>query len=129
NLKEVGIATAVGMYQGRETTFVVQMFGTPARTVERNIIKISSTPPDTEEKIAGAQSESLSAVERAITSPKESAVNLYSLFIAFVALLMFMAAVFEFRRHHKGIWLSGGLLITVALILIALTLQSRGVVI
>jgi hypothetical protein len=26
---EVGIATAVGTYEGKETTFVVQMFGTP----------------------------------------------------------------------------------------------------
>lgn len=28
---EIGIATAVGYYQGQQTTFVVQMFGTPAR--------------------------------------------------------------------------------------------------
>lgn len=27
---EIGIATAEGMYQGKQTTFVVQMFGTPA---------------------------------------------------------------------------------------------------
>lgn len=29
---EIGIATAVGTYKGRQTTFVVQVFGTPART-------------------------------------------------------------------------------------------------
>ncbi len=29
NFTEIGIATARGRYQGRETTFVVQMFGTP----------------------------------------------------------------------------------------------------
>ncbi len=31
NFTEIGIATAQGTYQGRPTTFVVQMFGTPAR--------------------------------------------------------------------------------------------------
>jgi hypothetical protein len=29
NFKEIGIATVEGMYQGSETTYVVQMFGTP----------------------------------------------------------------------------------------------------
>jgi hypothetical protein len=32
NFTEIGIATAQGRYQGRSTTFVVQMFGTPARS-------------------------------------------------------------------------------------------------
>lgn len=32
NFTEVGIATAVGEYQGKKTVFVVQMFGTPAQT-------------------------------------------------------------------------------------------------
>ncbi len=31
NFTEIGIATARGVYEGRPTTFVVQMFGTPAR--------------------------------------------------------------------------------------------------
>jgi hypothetical protein len=30
NFTDIGIATAEGIYQGRQTTFVVQMFGTPA---------------------------------------------------------------------------------------------------
>lgn len=31
NFTEIGVATAQGMYQGKETTFVVQMFGSPAQ--------------------------------------------------------------------------------------------------
>lgn len=42
NFTEIGIATADGTYQGRPTTFVVQLFGTPAReTVVPTPSKIS----------------------------------------------------------------------------------------
>ncbi|MEK7175843.1 MAG: CAP domain-containing protein [Patescibacteria group bacterium] len=110
---EIGIATAVGNYQGRETTFVVQMFGTPAPKLP----EYSNLPAN------------VSAVDKIISSPKSSLVNLYSLLIVFVALLMLLAAIFEFRKHHKGIWLSGGLLILFAGALIALTLGSgKGIV-
>lgn len=34
NFTEIGIATAQGLYEGRQTTFVVQMFGTPAAAEE-----------------------------------------------------------------------------------------------
>ena len=41
NFTEIGIATARGMYQGRETTFVVQVFGRPARSVGTVVPKIA----------------------------------------------------------------------------------------
>ncbi|MEK7227299.1 MAG: CAP domain-containing protein [Patescibacteria group bacterium] len=110
---EIGIATAVGSYQGRQTTFVVQMFGTPAPKLP--------VPRDL--------SANVSAVDKIISSPKASMVNLYSLFIIFVVLLLLSAILFEFRRHHKGIWLSGGILILTTGVLIAATLQfGEGVV-
>ncbi len=34
---EIGISTAVGTYKGKKTTFVVQMFGTPRKSVISNI--------------------------------------------------------------------------------------------
>lgn len=41
---EIGIATAVGMYQGHETTFVVQMFGTPPRSVVPTPQSVTALP-------------------------------------------------------------------------------------
>lgn len=49
---EIGIATAEGMYQGRKTVFVVQMFGTPqtqAAGTAQATISASSLPEDPRE--------------------------------------------------------------------------------
>ncbi len=43
---EVGIATARGEYKGRQTTFVVQMFGTPKQSTEQ-VIAIATPSPVT----------------------------------------------------------------------------------
>lgn len=46
NFTEIGIATAQGTYQGRPTTFVVQMFGTPARaTAAVAPVRTTATEP------------------------------------------------------------------------------------
>ncbi len=60
---EIGIATAQGMYQGRLTTFVVQMFGTPSfaeasegKPAEVAVIRERTTPKDaTELAVASTQ--------------------------------------------------------------------------
>ena len=45
NFTEIGIATAQGMYQGRETTFVVQAFGAPSRAISRaSTVEASNVP-------------------------------------------------------------------------------------
>ena len=41
---EIGIATAVGMYQGHEATFVVQMFGAPSRSVVPSTARTTVIP-------------------------------------------------------------------------------------
>lgn len=48
---EIGIATAVGTYKGQKTTFVVQMFGTPAKTTAAAPV-VSVTEPTAAEDIA-----------------------------------------------------------------------------
>lgn len=49
---EIGIATAKGSYQGRETTFVVQMFGTPTSAIVQSSGLNLASPPSqiTQEK-------------------------------------------------------------------------------
>ncbi|OGZ95065.1 MAG: hypothetical protein A2676_03310 [Candidatus Sungbacteria bacterium RIFCSPHIGHO2_01_FULL_51_22] len=46
NFSEIGIATAKGMYQGRETMFVVQMFGNPAKPVASALHTALVSAPD-----------------------------------------------------------------------------------
>lgn len=46
---EIGIATAVGEYKGRKTTFVVQMFGTPRSTAVVKTQETVTTPENPEE--------------------------------------------------------------------------------
>lgn len=43
---EIGIATAQGSFQGRSTTFVVQMFGTPAPSAAPLKIRTASSPSE-----------------------------------------------------------------------------------
>jgi len=61
--KEIGIATAEGVYKGRNTTFVVQMFGSPARSglsalLSANVSTSVNSPEDdalnSESIVAGA---------------------------------------------------------------------------
>lgn len=47
---EIGVATAVGEYKGRKTTFVVQMFGTPrTTTASAPVVRSVETPENPEE--------------------------------------------------------------------------------
>ena len=70
---EIGIATAVGTYKGRTTTFVVQMFGTPSAFQKTAPIRTisgiaSSTQTAVATTVAGS---STSAVLGASTPPEE----------------------------------------------------------
>ena len=49
---EIGIATAVGTYKGQKTTFVVQMFGTPAKTAVAAPVVVAVSDPAGAEDIA-----------------------------------------------------------------------------
>lgn len=58
NFTEVGIATAVGEYQGKKTVFVVQMFGTPAGGAKPVAVATETVPEDPNEPaIATAERE------------------------------------------------------------------------
>lgn len=137
DFKEIGVATAVGIYQGKEVTFVVEMFGTPsekpvriaqsvprveAQTIQTETSSIS-VPEAVEKRVEGAYTDSSSLFEKVIASPKRTVASIYYIIIAILAALMLLGAIVEFRKHHKGIWLAGGVLIVVAAVLASLMLQ------
>ncbi len=57
--KEIGIATAEGMYKGDKTTFVVQMFGTP---VSSSVLSNSNTQVSVSQEVEETQEANLVAV-------------------------------------------------------------------
>lgn len=58
---EIGIALAQGSYEGHDTTFVVQMFGTPAQA---GAVAIAGSSPssDTSSRVAGASAAALETI-------------------------------------------------------------------
>jgi uncharacterized protein YkwD len=76
---EIGIATAVGEYKGKKTTFVVQMFGTPRASARETAVETVSTPSAPEEiavavrgeepAILGSEAASVSVEEGAPIPP------------------------------------------------------------
>jgi hypothetical protein len=142
---EIGVATAVGMYQGRETTFVVQMFGMPktAQTVSSNppkespVISLAATTsaPTTvvatasEQRVEGAYTADVSIVDRVTSSPRKSVAYLYYAFIALVAGLLIFGAAIEWKRHHRSMWVSAGILILIATVAAVLIVHGgQGIV-
>lgn len=85
NFTEVGIATAKGMYQGRETVFVVQMFGRPlpqvaAVATPSVVVAASPVPVSSEEGpvSGGTETEipkSVAGTEIAVTPLAESEIK------------------------------------------------------
>ena len=64
---EIGIATAQGLYQGKMTTFIVQVFGTPAKknsvAVSKPVTVKTQTPPKENSSDVKVLSESVSLEE------------------------------------------------------------------
>ncbi|HEY4512332.1 MAG TPA: CAP domain-containing protein [Candidatus Paceibacterota bacterium] len=80
---EIGIATEKGTYQGRETTFVVEMFGSPAvaASIDPTLPDIVAVLPNptpertvsTSSSVMGAESEDVSATSKNLENkPQES---------------------------------------------------------
>jgi hypothetical protein len=108
------------------------MFGTPAvvpevkqtKPAERSVAKapaaeeavattVSALP--VKEDVAGAYSaDNVSVVDKAAASPRKVMSTLYLIFILFVFVLLVVGSALEFKRHHKSIWLAGGILILAA---------------
>src|SRR3989344_3979690 len=108
---EVGIALAHGRYEGNETTFVVQMFGTPSE-VSAAAIVASSPAPETETPGTGAgvsaEAQPVGAIKEArpsalwkiLTAPKTTLQYVYTGLAALVLLALGFLFLTELRRLH-----------------------------
>ncbi len=124
---EVGIATAVGTYQGRTTVFAVQMFGSPARSnVAAPVRTVTPDVPPEETAIATTQQNAVAVLGEAaektaavqepepvgalksetpwwgyiVSSPQTAMQYAYYLLAALVLAALAIETGFEFRAHH-----------------------------
>ncbi|MFQ5541147.1 MAG: CAP domain-containing protein, partial [Candidatus Paceibacteria bacterium] len=74
---EIGIATAEGVYQGRQTTFVVQMFGAPSRSASFATVTSGFVPAGTENGTVGGETIETVTEENSESAPAEDATVLF----------------------------------------------------
>jgi len=140
---EIGIATAVGEYEGHRTVFVVQVFGMPAskpqpvvaETVPNDpeVLAVAETAPaaEGETQVLGADTkvvveESAPAaetpviagpLEQVISSPKNSLRTSYYVLGALILLALAYATRFEMKKHHiRHATAAGGLILLMGLL-------------
>lgn len=135
---EIGIATAVGTYKGRSTTFVVQMFGRPGIAAVAPIRTLTSlasstqtavatTEHATSTKVLGATVEeipppapavaasaptSLSFWNRILSAPRALLRDIYITGALLLLIILAAATGLELKKHHlKHVFAAGCLLI------------------
>ncbi|MDO8576348.1 MAG: CAP domain-containing protein [bacterium] len=138
---QIGVGTARGMYQGRETTFVVELFATipaatkvvtvpknaaPQKTVVAPVVE-SPAPPAPESRVLGVQSvpasSAMPSLAAVASSPNHLVTWIFGIFAALVALLLALA-IFAKRKVHYLEAAGGAILIGAALAFMALNASN-----
>lgn len=129
----VGIGTAEGVYQGKDVTFVVQFFATPAQSVTR-ATPVKTTPVATvpaEElatsgtapsKVLGSETEAspkvqnplVTSVATAVTSPNHTLLYILGALVVLIAVLLFLAIFMHVKVQYLEVIGGGGLLLLLA---------------
>ncbi len=144
---EIGIATAVGTYEGQETVFVVQVFATPVAAAVQPAIVASEVPADPEllaTASTGAEPDEVRVLgverdladERAtasapsiptdtplsmlVSSPKNMLRYSYYILGFFILVALAYTTRFEMKKHHiRHASAAGGLILLMGLLFIA----------
>lgn len=128
---EIGTGVAVGMYQGRQTIFVAQVYAnplpkilTPAETKKTNIIKIEKVIKVNKEipkNVLGAETETLTPIQKptflqkVFASPRNNTNMILYIIFGIMAVSLLLNIFIKIRHHHVDLITNG--LITLALIL------------
>lgn len=137
----VGFGTAHGLYEGQETTFVVEFFATPATTTEsssalavlatEDVTEV--TTPTTSVQVLGTQAASVDTVAvsnashapswlaRVLASPLNTLLAILSVLLAIIVIAFTIAMLM--RAQHPSVIVGGALL--VALIGTSMLLSSE----
>lgn len=146
--KEIGIGTAEGKYQGKDATFVVEFFGTPARSNTVAVAKKSNTQTpisvsDSNQlpaKVLGEETAIVvktdtskiqpikSSLEIISTSPVSTTRNILYVLVGIFSIVLALAVLIKIKVQHAGVIASGLALIAISLILISFNKSFSGVV-
>ncbi len=113
---EIGIATAQGTYRGHPTTFVVQMFGTPAKPTAPTLATIAVAPVPSPVTAPTATTAATALVlgtgagaitapsaswwQHLLASPKSMLNYAYYALAGIILVLLAFVTEFEFHRRH-----------------------------
>ncbi len=144
--KEIGIGVAGGIYEGKDTIFVVQFFGTPAYAsvtkapiVKKNLVKISevkvNTPAEmkvlgeeTSVAISGDNVASISSfkmfINKVLTSPREYSMYIFLAIILLILIALLLVLFIKTEIKHPAIILRGFGMITIIVFLTYLNLYT-----
>src|SRR3989338_5891271 len=130
----IGIATAQGVYEGKDTTFVVQFFATPPTEAVASAAPTKSKTPKATVATAAAPASSApaqvsqvlgaevapapvgaGAVPPAASSPNHTVTWVFGIFAAFVAVLLGIAVFVKSKVQYLEVILGGAVLIAIAL--------------
>lgn len=119
---EIGIGIAKGMYEGRETIFVAQMFGNPAKpqasippkspTAVKNVAT-SVVSNNSQPVVLGEVSPTSLLVWTAATSPKTISNYLYAVLMMIVSIALLLNVVIRAKIQHPRLILNGVTLLVV----------------
>lgn len=134
NFTEIGIAIAHGVYEGHETTYVVQMFGKPSDIPAASIVS-SSLDEEGSGTVAGvsAEAQPIGAIKgfpsgtiwRILTAPRTTLQYTYTGIAILVLLSIGLLFLVEMRRLHTPSLLRGvGVLVLIGLLFYGSTLIS-----
>ena len=132
---QIGIATAQGIYEGKETTFVVELFATlpatttaapiaaaaPAKKPTTSIPVVSTVATSAENpQVLGAQAVPVpagaGAIAAVVSSPSNTLGWALGIFAAFVGLLLAFAIFIKIRVQYVEVVAGGAILIGIALV-------------
>ncbi len=134
---QIGIGTAQGVYQGKETTFVVEFFAalpneteiskktgnaeTPKKAAVAAALPVAAPSPIEETRVLGAQAEAPSPIRPTLatvaSSPNPVVPGIFGIFAAAIAFLLALAIFAKMRIHYLEA-AGGAMLIALALALV-----------
>ena len=120
---QVGFGTANGIYEGKETTFVVEFFATPA---EIAAVPAEVKPP--QEQVSGGQTSAIPAqvigsqnstqtpaspnwFARMLASPQRTLANILTILLAVIAISFITVFFVRGRNQHRNVIIGGALLL------------------
>lgn len=139
--KEIGIATAHGVWKGQDTTFVVQFFATPP--IKESLVTVQTNPEITKQEEQTKDQESLNLltenttedkvlgeatfIDRTLTSPRKLTNTVYTILSIILLIPMISMILINTERRHPKIILKGMSLIVLIFVLSFINLKSLSV--